>query len=73
MTSKERLIDGHVLEGDRSLAVKLEYTINEQERILMRQELEEALKLPLCPSPALVRERVRLRVLPFLGQDSASI
>jgi len=53
MTSKERLIDGHVFEGDRPLAVKLEYAINQQERILMRQESEEALKLWLCPSPAL--------------------
>jgi len=62
MTSKERLIDGHVFEGDRPLAVKLEYAINQQERILMRQESEEALKLwpspaLACPSPALLRER----------------
>jgi hypothetical protein len=55
MAGKERLVDGHVLERDSPLIIKLQNPIDQQKRISMREELEETLQ--------------RLRVL--LGQRQA--
>jgi hypothetical protein len=44
MAGKERFINGHILESDGPLAVKLKYAVDQQEGILMRQQLKETLK-----------------------------